>query len=59
MSKGTSDHRLMEMPDGQFEAMKKLHVELKAKGDAGDFAYQLAAKSLESHLEELKAQAND
>lgn len=32
---------------------KKLHEIAKAKSDSGDFAYKLAARSIESHLDEL------
>lgn len=32
---------------------KRLHQIAKEKSEAGDFAYQLAARSLESHLDEL------
>ena len=32
---------------------KKFHELAKNKGDAGDFAYKLAAKSLETHIDEL------
>lgn len=32
---------------------KDLHEQAKSKGDAGDFAYKLAAQSLASHIDEL------